>query len=57
MKPTQTFVKNIDMLMASTTSQLEIYDVNLDSLNGLFNLPVKAIKINKSELLLIDNPR
>jgi hypothetical protein len=43
--------------MASTTSQLEIYDVNLDSLNGLFNLPVKAIKINKSELLLIDNPR
>ena len=56
LKPSQTLVKNIDMLMASKTSKLEIYDMKLDSLNGSFSLPVKATKVNKSELLSIDNP-
>ena len=36
LKPSQILVKNIDMLMASKTSKLEIYDMKLDSLNGSF---------------------
>ena len=56
LKPSQTLVKNIDMLMASKTSKLEIYDMKLDFLNGSFSLPVKATKVNKSDFLSIDNP-
>ena len=56
LKSSQTLVKNIDMLMASKTSKLEIYNMKFDSLNGSFSLPVKATKVNKSELLSIDNP-
>ncbi|CAB4034967.1 Hypothetical predicted protein, partial [Paramuricea clavata] len=57
LKPSQSQIKNIDMLMASKTSKLEIYDMKFDSLDGSFSLPVRATKVNKSELLLIDNPK
>ena len=57
LKPSQSQIKNIDMLMASKTCQLEIYDMKFDSLDGSFSLPVRATKVNKSELLLIDNPK
>jgi hypothetical protein len=31
--------------------------MKFDSLDGSFSLPVRATKVNKSELLLIDNPK
>ncbi len=57
LKPSQSLMKNIDMLMASKTSRLDIYDMKIDSLDGSFSLSVRAAKVNKSELLLIDNPK
>ena len=57
LKPSQSLMKNIDMLMASKTSRLDIYDMKIDSLDGSFSLSVRATKVNKSELLLIDNPK
>ncbi|XP_028414393.1 uncharacterized protein LOC114537543 [Dendronephthya gigantea] len=56
LQPSKSLIKNIDMLMASKSTKLEIYDLKFDSLDGSFSLPVKATKVNKSELLLIDNP-
>ena len=56
LKPSQTVVKNIDMLMASKTTKLEVYDIELASLTDSFALSVKATKVNKQELLLIGNP-
>jgi hypothetical protein len=57
LKPSQSLLKNIDMLMAPKTSKLDIYDVKIDSLDGSFSLPAKVTKVNKSELLMIDNPK
>ncbi len=57
LKPSQSLMKNIDMLMASKTSRLDIYDMKIDSLDGSFSLSVRATKVNKSELLSIDNPK
>ena len=56
LKPSQTLIKNIDMLMASRSTKLDIYDLKLSSLDNSFSLPVKATKVNKSELLSINNP-
>ena len=44
------------MLMSSKVGRLEVYDLELRSVNHQFLLLVKATKENKTELLSIDNP-
>ena len=56
-KPTETQTRTVDMLMASKVTQLEIYDLEFRSVNDQFVLPVRATKINKAELLKIENPK
>ena len=57
LKPSQSKIKNIDMLMASKATKLEFYDMVFDSLDGSFSLPVRATKVDKSEISSIDNPK
>ena len=52
-KPTAVQTK---LLMSTKVATFEIYDLSFQSVNHQFTLPVKATKINKSELLSIDNP-
>ena len=55
-KPSAVQTKSIDMLMSTKVAAFEVYDLSLQSVNHQFTLPVKATKINRSELLSIDNP-
>ena len=55
-KPTDVQTKTIDMLMSSKIAKLEVYDLQLQSVNHQFSLSIKATKVNKTELLFIDNP-
>ena len=56
LKPTDVQTKTIDMLMSSKIAKLEVYDLELRSVNHQFSLAVKASKVNKRELLSIKNP-
>lgn len=42
--------------MSSKVARLEVYDLEVQSVNHQFSLSVKATKVNKTELLSIDNP-
>ena len=55
-KPSAVQTKSIDMLMSTKVAAFGVYDLSLQSVNHQFTLPVKATKINRSELLSIDNP-
>lgn len=56
LKPAEIQTKTIDMLMSSKVARLEVYDLEVQSVNHQFSLSVKATKVNKTELLSIDNP-
>lgn len=44
------------MLLSSKQARLEVYDLELKSVDYQFSLSVKATKVNKTELLSIENP-
>ena len=44
------------MLMNSKTALIEIFDAKISSIDGNFELDAKLTKVNKSELLTINNP-
>ena len=56
LKPIASQTRSIDMLMSTKVTTLEEYDLSFQSVNHQFTLSVKATKVNKSELLSIDNP-
>ena len=45
------------MLMGSHLTRMETFDVTVQSLDNTFTMNTKLTKVNKNELLLIDNPR
>ena len=55
-KPVDVKMKQIDMLMSSKMERLETYETEIQSVDGDFSMQVDLIKVNKSELLSIDNP-
>ena len=55
-KPSETKRQRIDMLMNSKTALMEIFDAKISSIDGNFELDAKLTKVNKSELLTINNP-
>ena len=55
-KPVDVKMKQIDMLMSSKLERLETYETEIQSVDGDFSMQVDLIKVNKSELLSIDNP-
>ena len=56
MKPAEIQTKTIDMLLSSKQARLEVYDLEMKSVDHQFSLSVKATKVNKTELLSIENP-
>ena len=56
-KPCETKTKRVDMLMSSQVTKLEMYDTQVESLDGNFSMSVKLTKVHKGELLTVDNPR
>ena len=55
-KPSETKTKRVEMLMSSKVTRLEVYDTVVESLDGNYQMSVKMTKVNKAELLSIDNP-
>ena len=56
-KPTETKTSRIDMLMTSRLTRLEIYKVRIQSVDSDYELETNLTKVNKSELLFVDNPQ
>ena len=56
-KPSETKTKRVDMPISSKVTKLEMYDTVVESLDGSYQMSVKLTKVNKAELLSIDNPK
>ena len=54
--PIDVQVKQVDMLMSRAMARLETYQASLKSVCGEFEMEVNLIKVNKGELLEINNP-
>ena len=55
-KPIDVKVKQVDMLLETSVSRLETYKSCVESVYGDFKMDVNLIKVNKGELLTLDNP-
>ena len=55
-RPTDVSKRRVDMLMSSQVSRLETYETVVESVSGDFQVDVNVIKVNKEELLSVDNP-
>ena len=48
--------KRIEMMLGSSTTRVEIYTANLQSIDGKFNLNAELSKVDKPELMTLKNP-
>ena len=56
-KPSEIATKRVEMLMCSHIAKSETYDAVLQATDNTFKMNVKLTKVNKGQLLSIDNPR
>ena len=56
-KPCKTKMKHVDMLTSFRVMKLEMYNLLIKSMNGSFCMNVTLTKVNKGELLMVDNPK
>ncbi|CAB4039723.1 Hypothetical predicted protein [Paramuricea clavata] len=54
-KPTEVKYKKMEMLMAFTTTRMEIHNSTISSKSGDYELEVDLIKVNKGTLLEVEN--
>ena len=57
MKPAETQTKQIEMMLGSMTTNVEIYNVSVTSINGDFKMSVTVSKVDKPELMMLENPK
>ena len=50
-------IRKIDMMLGTTTREVELSTIQVAGLAGEFSMPVEVTKVNKSELLYLDNPK
>ena len=55
-EPVDVKTRRIEMLMSTKLDRLETYQTVVESVDGEFNMRVDLIKVNKSELMSIENP-
>ncbi len=56
LKPVDVQTKNIDMLMYSKQAHLKTYEVKIESTTNEFTMTINLIKVDKPELLFLENP-
>ncbi|XP_028414003.1 uncharacterized protein LOC114536864 [Dendronephthya gigantea] len=56
LKPNETRLQRVDMLMSTKTSRMEMYDTSVSSIDGSYVMNVRLTKVGKDELLSINNP-
>ena len=52
----ETLTKRIDMMLGSSTANVEIYPATLRALNGSFDVNIEVTKVHKPQLVTSDNP-
>ena len=55
-RPKETLTKRIDMMLGSSTTNVEIYPATLGAINGSFDVKIELTKVHKPQLLTLDNP-
>ena len=55
-KPKETATKRIDMMLGSSTTNVEIYSATLAAVDGKFDMNIELTKVHKPQLLTLDNP-
>jgi hypothetical protein len=56
-KPSESMTRQVEMLMGTHTTRLDLYDADLSSIDGEFRMDAKLTKVNKTQLLTIPNPQ
>ena len=49
-------VRKIEMLLGTSTREVELVTINVGDISGKFTMPVEVTKVDKGELLFLDNP-
>lgn len=57
LKPYQTTTKNIDMLMSTKQMKVQKFKAKLSAIGSDYELDVDLTKVDRHELLSVDNPR
>ena len=55
-KPKAVKTKRIEMMLGSTTTRVEIYAASIKSLDQKFELEIEMSKVDKPELMKLNNP-
>ena len=55
-RPKETKTKRIDMMLGSTTTKIEIYSATLSAIDSDFKMNIELSKVQKPQLMTIDNP-
>ena len=55
-RPKDTKTKRIDMMLSSSTTQVEIYSVTLGAVDGKFEKGIELTKVHKPQLMTVENP-
>ena len=49
-------IRKIEMLLGASTREVELATIDISSMDGKFSMPVEVTKLDKGELLSLDNP-
>ena len=49
-------VRHVEMILGSVTKEMKLSTVRVEDANGNFGMDVCATKVDKGELLFVDNP-
>lgn len=49
-------VRHVEMMLGSVTKEMEMSTIKVEALDGKFNINVNVTKVDKGELLMLDNP-
>lgn len=55
-RPKETLTKRIDMMLGSSTTDVEIYSATLGAIDETFDMNIELTKVHKPQLLTLDSP-
>ena len=50
-------VRKIEMLLGASTREVELATITISDVNGKLSMPVEVTKVEKGELLFLENPK
>ena len=56
-RPRRKELKRIEMMLGATNKVISVYNLTIDSIEGKFHLETEVTKVDRGELLTLNNPR